>query len=123
MPYPIFLRKRASAPQMEVRQVRILGWLQAGLSYEEIAAHEGISRQRVRQIVVQALKARDEDRSADRLIRVIDRLDKLQSPTRGRAYDEDPRRKLLAKLNLNAAAIEKGKAKAPENGSKDAASL
>ena len=120
--------KRASPAQMQIRQVRIMGWLQAGLSHEEIAGLEGVSRERVRQIVVQALKERQEDRSldrgvlaevrltpalrlaakavnegklegVDRLIKVIDRLEKLQGPAPRRLYDENARAKLLAKLS------------------------
>jgi hypothetical protein len=131
-------RKRASAPQMEVRKFRIIGWLQAGLSYEEIAGQEEISRRRVRQIVVEALKERDEDRSVDRqllnevrlapamrlaakaivegklegigrLISVINRLEKLQGPTPRRAYDENARAKLLAKLSIDRSSVERNR--------------
>ena len=58
--------KRASAPQMAVRRVRIMGWRQSGLSYEEIAGLEGITRQRVRQIVADVLKAKQADLPFDR---------------------------------------------------------
>lgn len=145
-------RKRASAPQMEVRQFRILGWLQAGLSYEEIAGQEEISRERVRQIVVEALNARDEDRSVDqrllnevrlapalrlaaraivegklegvdRLIKVIDRLDRFRAPKRGRVYDENARAKLLAKLSRDFTQFEEVRAEEPEDAPEVTASL
>ena len=121
-------RTRATAEQMRVRQYRILGWLQAGMSHAEIAGLEGVSRERVRQIVVRALKESREDRSfdrkwlaevrltpalrlaakavnegklegVDRLIKVIDRLEKLQGVAPTRLYDENARAKLLAKLS------------------------
>jgi len=145
-------RKRASAPQMEVRRIRIMGWLQAGLSYHEIAGQEEISRERVRQIVVEALKDTDEDRSidrrllnevrlapalrlaakaivegklegVDRLIKVIDRLEKLQGPAPRRSYDGHSRARLLAKLNQAAANIEASRPGRSEDTPKDAASL
>jgi hypothetical protein len=84
----------------------------------------------VRQIVVQALKERDEDRIVDQrllnevrlapalrlaakaiiegnldgiahLISVIDRLDKLPGLSRRPVYDESARAKLLAKLSID----------------------
>jgi hypothetical protein len=120
--------KRATLAQMQVRQVRILGWLQAGLSHAEIAGLEGLSRDRVRNIVMQALKDRQEDgiydrrllaevrlapalrlaaravnegklEGVDRMVRVIDRLEKLHTPAPRRVYDENARAKLLAKLS------------------------
>jgi len=123
-------RKRASAAQMEVRRFRVLGWLQAGLSYDEIAGQEGISRRRVREVVGEALKRWEEDQivdrnvlnevrmapalrlaaraivegkleGVDRLIKVIDRLDKSRKPTLHRGYDENARARLLAKLSIN----------------------
>jgi hypothetical protein len=48
-----------------VREYRLLGWLQAGLSHQEIAGLEGISRTRVRQLAADALKAREHDLTLD----------------------------------------------------------
>ena len=143
--------KRATAAQMEVRQVRILGWLQAGMSNEEIAGLEGISRERVRQIVVRALQARQEDRSfdrallaevrltpalrlaakavmegklegVDRLIKVIDRIEKLQGPAPRRVYDDDARAKLLAKLSRPSTSPKGDREPQAENTPQDATS-
>jgi len=137
---------------MAVRRIRIMGWLQAGLSYDEIAGHEEISRERVRQIVVEALKDMDEDRSidrrslnevrlapalrlaaraivegklegVDRLIKVIDRLEKLQGPPARRVYDENARARLLAKLDRAAKNLEASRERRPETTPEDAASL
>jgi hypothetical protein len=102
---------------------------------EEIAGLEDISRERVRQIVVKALKERQADRTldrgllaevrlgpalrlaakavvegklegVDRLLKVIDRLEKLQGPTPRRVYDENARAKLLAKLSRPSSSLE-----------------
>jgi hypothetical protein len=145
-------RKRASAPQMKIRRIRIMGWLQAGMSYDEIAGHEDLSRERVRQIVVEALKQADEDRSldrralnevrlapalrlaakavfegklegVDRLIKVIDRLEKLQGKAPPRVYDEGSRARLLDKLNKAAARLKVFPAQESENMPETATSL
>jgi hypothetical protein len=123
-------RKRASAEQMAVRKIRVVQWLQAGLAYDEIAGLEQISRKRVRQIVVEALKAKEADlpqdrrrlnelrltpalrlaarainegklEGIDRLIKVIDRLDKCAPPAARRVHDENARRTRIAKLSLH----------------------
>ena len=128
MSAPKIHRKRATAEQMAVRKVRVGQWLQSGLSYDDIAGLEGISRKQVRRIVVEALKARQEDMPADRrlldefmlapalrlaakainegklegidrLVKVIDRLEKFRPATPRRPCDENARQKLLAKRN------------------------
>jgi DNA-directed RNA polymerase sigma subunit (sigma70/sigma32) len=103
-----------------------------GRSYEEIAEAEGLSRERIRQIVVEALKKREVDAHRDHarlqllrlapalrlaaqgvaegdrraivaLIRVLDRLDKYQAAgVAEQVYDENTRQKLLDKLNAMA---------------------
>jgi hypothetical protein len=103
-----------------------------GRSYEEIAEAEGLSRERIRQIVVEALQRREVDaqrdhaqlqmlrlapalrlaargvaegdrRSIGELIRVLDRLDKYQAVgVPSATYDEGAREKLLARLNAMA---------------------
>ncbi len=103
-----------------------------GRSYEEIAQSEGLSRERIRQIVVEALQRREVDaqrdhaqlqmvrlapalrlaargiaegdrRSIGELIRVLDRLDKYTAACGpGADYDEGAREKLLTKLNTMA---------------------
>jgi hypothetical protein len=120
------------AASRDLRRLRILASLQAGLSYAAIGRAEGLSRERVRQIVVQALaqdKAESKldharvqiarlepalqlaagavaegDLSAiDRLLRVLDRLDRY-SAVEGAAASEyaGSRAKLLSKLNTMA---------------------
>ena len=96
---------RMTAQQREFRRLRIMGMVQAGYSYLAIADAERLSKERVRQIVVASLKVKDEGtkgdlalvqmarlepalrlasgavakgrvEAIDRLIRVLDRIDK-----------------------------------------------
>jgi len=128
LPSPVTSRAAAR----DLRRLRILASLQAGLSYAAIGRAEGLSRERVRQIVAKALDEEgagtkldharvqiarlepalrlaaqavaDGDLSAiDRLLRVLDRLDRY-SAVEGAAASEDAggREKLLAKLNAMA---------------------
>ena len=105
--------------------------LREGRSYEEIAEAEGLSRERIRQIVVAALEQREVDaqrehaqlqmlrlapalrlaakgvaegdrRAIAELVRVLDRLDKYQATGGVPAYDEGARERLLTKLNTMA---------------------
>ena len=125
LPAPITSRAAAR----DLRRLRILASLQAGLSYAAIGRAEGLSRERVRQIVAKALdEAKSEtkldharvqiarlepalrlaasavaegDLSAiDRLLRVLDRLDRY-SAVEGAAASEDAggRQRLLSRLN------------------------
>ena len=120
------------AAARDLRRLRILASLQAGLSYAAIGRAEGLSRERVRQIVAKALDeggsgtkldharvqiarlepalrlsaqaVADGDLAAiDRLLRVLDRLDRY-SAVEGAATSEyaGSREKLLAKLNAMA---------------------
>jgi hypothetical protein len=108
---------------MQVRQIRIMTCMQAGLSYDEIAAQEQITRERLRLIVDKALKDRDESlivdrgllggvelapaprlaakaiiegklKGAERFLKVDDWLEKLRKPKQGRDYDKNIRAKL-----------------------------
>jgi hypothetical protein len=122
----------AAARDRETRRVRILALVQAGWSNADIGREERLSRERVRQIVAQALgegegdsklehasvqiarlepalrlAARgvaDGDLSAiERLLKVLDRLDKYSAVTGADApYDENARERLLTKLNTMA---------------------
>jgi hypothetical protein len=121
----------ATARDRETRRVRILALVQAGWSYAEIGRQERLSRERVRQIVAQALgegegdsklehasvqiarlepalrlAARgvaDGDLSAiDRLLKVLDRLDKYSAVEAAQPYDQNARERLLTKLNTMA---------------------
>jgi hypothetical protein len=120
------------ARDRDLRRLRILSQVQAGFSYAAIGRDEGLSRERVRQIVSQALgeeaaetkldharvqiarlepalrlaarAVADGDLAAiDRLLRVLDRLDKY-SAVEGASggYDENARERLLVKLNTMA---------------------
>ncbi|MGD0641723.1 MAG: sigma factor-like helix-turn-helix DNA-binding protein [Roseiarcus sp.] len=102
------LKPRRTARDRLVRRARIMERLREGRSYEEIAEAEGLSRERIRQIVVQALERREVEAQRDHaqlqmlrlapalrlaaqgvaegdraaitaLIRVLDRLDKYQA--------------------------------------------
>jgi hypothetical protein len=120
------------AAARDLRRLRILASLQAGLSYAAIGRAEGLSRERVRQIVVQALDQGQADSKVDharlqiarlepalrlaagavaegdlaaidRQLRVLDRLDRY-SAVEGAATSEyaGSREKLLSKLNTMA---------------------
>lgn len=120
---------RRTAREREQRRIRILAMVQSGFSYEAIARDESLSRERVRQIVAQSLDEREggtrldlarvqvarlepalrlaargvadgELRAIDRLLKVLDRLDKYGAVTdASRANHEGGRERLLAKLN------------------------
>jgi hypothetical protein len=127
---PALAPSRAAA--RDLRRLRVLASVQAGLSYAAIGRAEGLSRERVRQIVVQALDHGQSDSkldharvqiarlepalrlsaqavaggdlsAIDRLLRVLDRLDKY-SAVEGAAAGENAggRERLLAKLNAMA---------------------
>ena len=116
----------------ELRRLRILVAVQAGLSYAAIGRDEGLTRERVRQIVAQALEEKaaetkleharvqiarlepalrlaasavgeGELAAIDRLIKVLDRLDKYSAVESSGSDSEDGgRERLLAKLNTMA---------------------
>jgi DNA-directed RNA polymerase specialized sigma24 family protein len=122
-------RRRLGAQGMLLRRRRIFARLREGLSYEEIGAEEGVSRERVRQIVSEVLQKRSVDSGADHAklqldrlapamqlaaeaiaagdvtaiapyLKVLDRLDRYQSVAGAhQVYDDEARAKLLAKIN------------------------
>ncbi len=126
---------RRIAREREQRRIRILAMVQAGFSYEAIARDENLSRERVRQIVAQALREPDDGtrldharvqlarlepalrlaargvadgelRAIDRLLRVLDRLDKYGAVAEApQPYDENVRERLLTRLNQMAERI------------------
>jgi hypothetical protein len=125
---------RRTAHQRGERQIRIMGMVRSGFSYEAIAIDEQISRERVRQIVVVALAAKggtlgDHMRvqrarlepalrlaargvengklsAIPQLLRVLDRLDKYDAVADAApAYDDAARERLLAKLDRVAARL------------------
>ena len=137
LPSPSSTARRPAAKDREFRRIRILAMVQAGWSYAAIGREEAISRERVRQIVAQALEAGDSETklvharvqiarlepalrlaarsvadgelaAIDRLLRVLDRLDRYAAVDGAEAaYDEGGRERLLAKLNAMAENIKR----------------
>jgi hypothetical protein len=123
---------RGAAGDRETRRVRILALFQAGWSYAGIGRVEGLSRERVRQIVAQALNEGAGDskldharvqiarlepalllaargvadgdlRAIDRLLRVLERLDKYSAVEGAQdARYEGAHERLMAKINAAA---------------------
>ena len=121
---------------MMLRRSRIFARLREGLSYEEIAAEEGVSRERIRQIVAEVLDKRSVDSGADHAklqldrlapvmqlaaeavaagdvtaiapyLKVLDRLDRYQTVAgANQAYDDGSRKKLIEKINRVAANLD-----------------
>ena len=122
-----------NAAAREARRVRIVSMIRGGARYDEIAAVEGISRQRVRQIAALSLErddlAKDEHRrvqaarlepalklaldaiaegrieAIDRLIRVLAAQDKYLTAPASSYHVEDVREKLLARVNMAARSL------------------
>jgi len=122
-------RKRLNAYGRMMRRGRIFARMREGWAYDEIAREEGLTAERIRQIVSEVLQKRKVDAGADhaklqlaRLERVmhfaaealargdlsvgalylktLDRLDRYQkSAGAAEGYTDEDRVKLLAKLN------------------------
>ena len=122
-------RRRLGAHGLMFRRRRIFASLREGFTYEEIAAEEGVSVSRIRQIVAQELEQRGVDSGAehaklqlDRLapaiqlaaqgiaagdlsaitpyLKALDRLDRYQVvASANQAYDDEARKKLMDKIN------------------------
>ena len=122
-------RRRLGAHGKMQRRKRIFAKLKEGASYEEIAAEEGVTPERIRQIVSEVLQKRSVDSGADHAklqldrllapmqlaaeaiaagdvraitpyLRVLDRLDRYQSVAGShQAYDDEARKKLMDKIN------------------------
>ena len=122
-------RRRLGAHGLMFRRRRIFAQLREGFTYEEIAAEEGVSASRIRQIVAQELEQRGVDSGAehaklqlDRLapaiqlaaqgiaagdlsaitpyLKALDRLDRYQVvASANQAYDDEARKKLMDKIN------------------------
>lgn len=111
-------KARRTARDREIRRRLIFARLQEGWTYDEIAETEGLTRERIRQIVVETLERRAVDpardhtllqiarldaalrlaaekvaagelRAVDRLVRVLDRLDRYHAVVAVTARDED----------------------------------
>ena len=126
-------RRHLDARGKMQRRKRIFARLREGLSYEEIAAEECVSRERIRQIVSEVLQKRSVDSGADHAklqldrlaplmqlateavaagdiraitpyLKVLDRLDRYQSvAAANQGYDEEDRKRLMEKINRIAA--------------------
>ena len=122
-------RRRLNAYGRVMRRGRIFARMREGWSYDEIARDEGLTAERIRQIVSEVLQKRKVDTEADhaklqlaRLERVmhfasealargdmgvgslylktLDRLDRYQKTAKAaEAYDDEARERLLPKLN------------------------
>jgi hypothetical protein len=122
-------RRRMGAHGLMFRRRRIFAQLREGFTYDEIAAEEGVSASRIRQIVSQELEQRAVDSGAehaklqlDRLapavqlaaeaiaagdisaitpyLKALDRLDRYQTvASANQVYDDEARKKLLDKIN------------------------
>ena len=126
-------RRRLGAHGTVFRRRRIFGRLREGFTYDEIAAEEGVSSARVRQIASEELQKRVVDSGADHAklqldrlapavqlgaeaiaagdisainpyLKALDRLDRYQTvATANQAYDDEARKKLMDKINRMAA--------------------
>ena len=122
-------RRRLGAHGLMFRRRRIFASLREGYTYDEIAAEEGVSPSRIRQIVSQELQQRAVDSGAehaklqlDRLapaiqlaaegiaagdisaitpyLKALDRLDRYQTvASANQVYDDEARKKLMDKIN------------------------
>jgi hypothetical protein len=122
-------RRRLGAHGMMFRRRRIFAQLREGFTYDEIAAEEGVSTSRIRQIVSQELQQRGVDSGAehaklqlDRLapavqlgaqgiasgdlsaitpyLKALDRLDRYQTVASAeQVYDDEARKKLMDRVN------------------------
>jgi hypothetical protein len=116
-----------------IRRGRIFARLREGWAYDEIAVEEGLTAERVRQIVREALERRLLDEDTDHaklqlsrlrpalkvatdavaggdvtaitpLLKVLDRFDRYQKTAKvNQVYDDSARKKLFEKLNRVAA--------------------
>jgi transposase len=67
-------RRRLGAHGMMFRRRRVFAQLREGFTYEEIAAEEGVSASRIRQIVSQEVQQRGVDSGAEHAKLQLDRL-------------------------------------------------
>ena len=123
-------RPHSTARQREQRRLRIMDRVRSGISYEQIGHEEKLSRERVRQIVVQSLQGYGTGRLDDHnrvqltrlepalrlaaraveegdlrgvtaLLRVLDRMDKYGAAVEATREDHAAiHKRLMAKLNI-----------------------
>jgi hypothetical protein len=134
-------KRRLAARGKVLRRARIFARLREGWAYDEIAEDEGVTAERIRQIVREALAKRLLDEETDHaklqlarlqpamriaseavadghfsainpLLKVLDRLDRYQRTAKvNQVYDDDARQRLLDKLNYAAANLGLGAAR------------
>src|SRR5262249_14203736 len=122
-------RRRLGAHGLLFRRRRVFARLREGFTYDEIAAEEGGSSRRIRQVVTEELQKRAVDSGADHAklqldrlapavqlgaeamaagdvsaispyLKALDRLDRYQTVASAhQGYDEEDRRKLLERIN------------------------
>jgi hypothetical protein len=122
-------RRRLGAHGMMFRRRRIFAQLREGFTYQEIAAEEGVTITRIRQIVSAELQQRSVDSGAEHAklqlerlasvlqlaaeavaagdvtaitpyLKVLDRLDRYQTvASANQIYDDEARKKLMDKIN------------------------
>jgi predicted transcriptional regulator len=122
-------KRRLNAHGRELRRARILARTREGMAYDEIAHDEGLTPERIRQIVRETLDQRLPDEDTDHaklqlsrlqpamritaaavekgdvsavspLLKVLDRLDRYQKTAKvNQVYDDEARKKLFEKLN------------------------
>ncbi len=126
-------KPRVSRREREMRRIRIMEMVRSGFTYEAIGRAENLSRERVRQIVVESCQTHAETASfdarllqgarlepalrlaaraiaegdlagIDRLIKVLDRLDKCGVAV-AQTFDDDARRRLFERINRAAAHV------------------
>jgi hypothetical protein len=126
-------KRRLDARGRVLRRGRIFARLREGWAYDEIAREEGLTPERIRQIVREALERRIVDDETDHaklqlarlapsmriaseavadgdvraiapLLKVLDRLDRYQRVAKiNQVYDDEARKKLFDKINRVAA--------------------
>jgi hypothetical protein len=122
-------RRRPNAHGKMLRRRRIFARLREGLAYDEIAAEEGVTATRIRQIISEVLQKRAVDSGADHAklqldrlapavqlgaeaiaagdisaitpyLKALDRLDRYQSVAGAhQVYDDEARKKLMERIN------------------------
>ncbi len=133
---PQTARPRLNLYTKALRRERIFSQLQLGASYADVAREEGISEQRIRKIVADALKRQEVDDLPDHALlqlfrlegaqalaaktiaagdlkaitpylQILDRLDRYRKAgTRKEFYDAAARERLFAKMNRIVAQLE-----------------
>jgi hypothetical protein len=133
---PRAARRKLNPYTKALRRERIFSWLKLGWSYAAIAREEGLSQQRIREIVIDAVRRQGVDTATDHALlqllrlegaqalaakavaagdlnaigpylKVLERVDRYQKAGATKAkYDDAARERLFAKINRVAARLE-----------------